>query len=183
VNPSLTGELLVATPVIEGGLFQRSVILVVDHNEDGALGVILNLPSRLPLGEVLPAWQELAVEPAVLFQGGPVGQESALAVARVPITAGDSAELRRFAPEFALVDLDADPDELDAIAGIRAFIGYSGWSAGQLEEEIDEGSWFVVPALGEDLVAPIDSLYQRVLRRSGGVAALHSTYLVDPSLN
>lgn len=175
---SLAGRLLVATPLISAGIFERAVIMMIEHNDDGALGVILNQPSEVPVMELLPGWPG-----EVIFQGGPVGEESALAVAYVERAGDELHGLRRFASEFALVDLDGIPEELTAVIGMRTFVGYSGWSAGQLEEELEEGSWFVVDAEGEDLLLDPELLYSRVLRRAGGSAALHSTYLSDPTLN
>jgi putative transcriptional regulator len=71
----LTGSLLVATPLIGEGIFERAVILVVDHSDDGAFGVILNQPSEIPVEEILPTWGEAMSEPAVIYQGGPVGDD------------------------------------------------------------------------------------------------------------
>lgn len=178
----LTGSLLVATPLIGEGIFERAVILVVDHSDEGAFGVILNLPSEVPVDEILPAWGEAVSPPSVIFQGGPVGEDSALGI--VVLERGVSLPgLRPFTDTFALVDLDSDPAALHGLLGVRTFVGYSGWSAGQLEDELAENSWFVVPAEVEDLTADTATLYQRVLRRAGGIAALHSTYLASPSLN
>lgn len=175
---SLTGRLLVATPLINGGIFERAVILLIEHNDDGALGVILNQPSEVPVMELLPGWPG-----EVIFQGGPVGEESALAVAYIERAAQEKTGLRRFSSDFALVDLDGVPEQLDPVLAMRTFVGYSGWSAGQLEEELEEGSWFIIDARGEDLAVDPHLLYSRVLRRAGGSAALHSTYLSDPGLN
>lgn len=175
---SLAGRLLVATPLINTGIFERAVIIVIEHNDDGALGVILNQPSEVPVMELLPGWPG-----EVIFQGGPVGEESALAVAYIERAADELQGLRRFSTDFALVDLDGVPEELRHVLGMRTFVGYSGWSAGQLEEELEEGSWFVVDAQGEDLLVEPELLYARVLRRAGGSAALHSTYLSDPTFN
>lgn len=176
----LAGRLLVATPLIGRGIFDHAVILLIEHNDDGALGVILNQPSEVPVMELLPTWAEGG---AVIFQGGPVGEESALAVAVVDPEPTALPGLRRFASQFALVNLDSDPAQLGQVHGIRTFVGYSGWSPGQLEDELREESWFVVDAEGEDLLRDPDELYSLVLRRAGGSMALHSTYLSDPSLN
>lgn len=176
----LEGRLLVATPLIGGSIFERAVILLVEYNDEGALGVILNQPSEVPVVELLPGWSESG---DVVYQGGPVGEESALAIAYVEREPENLPGMKRISADFALVDLDGNPAELNHVLGMRTFVGYAGWSAGQLEEELEEGSWFVMDALGEDLLAPSLSLYQAVLRRAGGVMALHSTYLADPSLN
>lgn len=179
---SLTGSLLVATPLIGEGIFERSVILIVDHSEEGAFGVILNLPSEVEVDEILPAWGEFVSAPSVIFQGGPVGEDSALGVAAIERGLAING-LRPFTDSFALIDLDGDPCALTGTLGARTFVGYSGWTSGQLEEELGENSWFTVPAEVEDLTTAPETLYQRVLRRAGGIAALHSTYLSSPSLN
>lgn len=178
----LTGQLLVATPLIGEGIFERAVILIIDHSDEGAFGVILNLPSEVEVEEILPAWGGFVSAPSVIFQGGPVGEESALAIAAIERGA-TSAGIRPFTGSFALIDLDGDPERLVSTLGARAFVGYSGWSSGQVEEELAENSWFVVPAEVEDLTTDPETLYQRVLRRAGGIAALHSTYLASPALN
>lgn len=178
----LTGYLLVATPLIGEGIFERAVVLMIDHSAAGAFGVILNQPSEVPVEEILPIWSEFMSAPAVLYQGGPVGDDSALAVA-ITQARFTAPGLRPFHGSFALIDLDGDPASLTGVLAARAFVGYAGWSEGQLEEELSENSWFTVPAEVDDLIVPADTLYQRVLRRAGGIEALHSTYLSNPSLN
>lgn len=178
----MTGSLLVATPLIGEGIFERAVILMIDHSDEGAFGVILNSPSEVDVDEILPTWGEFVSTPSVIFQGGPVGEDSALGVAAIERDA-NRIGLRPFSECFALIDLDGDPALLHGTLGARTFVGYSGWSTGQLEDELGENSWFVVPAEVEDLTTPPDTLYQRVLRRAGGIAALHSTYLSNPTLN
>jgi putative transcriptional regulator len=116
----LTGQLLVATPETGGEVFRRSVVLVLHHDEEGAHGVVLNRPIEAAVDAVLPGWEDHVTKPATLFQGGPVGLDSAL----------------------GLVDLDVPPlVVVPEIAGLRIFAGYSGWSAGQLEREVREGGW------------------------------------------
>ena len=145
---TLTGRLLVATPALGDSNFERSVVLVLDHDEDGALGVVINRPTPLDVSEVLPVWQPLATEPGVLFQGGPVALDSALGLALVP-GEGEEEPLgwRRVVGRVGLVDLDAPPEVLAAeVSRLRIFAGYAGWGAGQLEDELAEGAWYVVDA-------------------------------------
>jgi putative transcriptional regulator len=191
---TLTGRLLVATPALGDSNFERSVVLVLDHDEDGALGVVINRPTPVDVAEVLPVWQPLATEPGVLFQGGPVALDSALGLALVP-GAGDEEPLgwRRVVGRVGLVDLDVPPEVLAAgVSRLRIFAGYAGWSAGQLEEELAEGSWYVVDArfggtgpgdTGDPFSEAPENLWRAVLRRQGGDLAMVSTYLDDPSLN
>lgn len=184
------GRLLVATPLLGDPNFRRAVVLIVEHEvTEGTLGVVLNRPTKIPVGQVLEQWTELATEPAVLFRGGPVAQNSAIALAMVP---GKEEPLgwRALdgAPALArlgLLDLDAPPRLLaPAIQSLRVYAGYAGWSAGQLEAEIDEGAWFVVPAEpGDVFAAEPERLWPAVLRRQGGDLAFLATYPDDPSLN
>src|SRR5690348_7891784 len=82
--PSLTGRLLVASPALTDPNFDRAVVLLLDHDEEGTLGVVLNRPTSVGVGDVLEPWAKLAVQPAVVFQGGPVSLDSALGLAVVP---------------------------------------------------------------------------------------------------
>jgi putative transcriptional regulator len=182
------GHLLVAAPALVDPNFNRTVVLLLDFDESGALGVVLNRPSPVPVGEILADWSELAGEPGVLFHGGPVSTDSALAVA---VLAAGESELdepvgwRRLFDETGIVDLDT-PTELvtGAVSGLRIFAGYAGWGAEQLEEEIEEGSWYVIPSTPADVFsADPEGLWMRVLRRQPGELAWVSTRPLDPSLN
>lgn len=180
------GRLLVATPALVDPNFAHTVVLLLDLDEDGALGVVLNRPSPVPVGDILDAWSDVAREPGVLFQGGPVGTDSALAVAALASgTAEEPIGFRRLFDRTGIVDLDA-PVELvsPAVSGVRIFAGYAGWSADQLEAEVEEGSWYVVPSEPSDLFdADPERLWMRVLRRQPGELAWVSTRPLDPTLN
>ena len=180
------GSLLVATPMLVDPNFDHTVVLLLDVDDNGALGVVLNRPSPVPVHEVLPGWTDVLAGPDVLFQGGPVGTDSALAVADVPPD-GDEEPVgfRRLFGATGIVDLDT-PTEImaPALTHLRIFAGYAGWGTGQLEAEIEEGSWYVVPALPGDLFgADPERLWSRVLRRQPGELAWVSTRPVDPTLN
>ena len=187
---SLTGRLLVATPVLADPNFRRTVILVVEHEaEEGTLGVVLNRPTDVPVERVLDAWSDLVTGPSVVFKGGPVAPNSALAIGLVP---GDAEPLGWHALDGAaatsrlgLVDLDAPPGLLAAaIVSLRVYAGYAGWGAGQLKAEIEEGAWYVVPADPSDAFRPDpERLWAAVLRRQGGELAYVATYPDDPGLN
>jgi putative transcriptional regulator len=185
------GLLLVATPQLDDPNFRRSVVLVVEHDmEGGTLGVVLNRPTEVPVDRVLPPWAELVTGPSVVFQGGPVALDNALALARLPgedeplgwrALDGGSPEVAR----VGLVDLDAPPALLaPELLQLRVFAGYAGWSAGQLRTEIEEGAWYLVPAEAGDVFAgDPDRLWRQVLRRQGGDLAFVSTFPEDPTLN
>ena len=180
------GQLLVATPILVDPNFDHTVVLLLDHDENGALGVVLNRPSPVPVRTILPDWSETVHEPDVIFQGGPVGTDSALAVAYL---AGDGDRepvgFRRVFGDTGIVDLDAPPELLaSAIAGMRVFAGYAGWGGGQLESEIEEGSWLVVSSTRSDVFgASPERLWADVLRRQPGELAWMSTMPADPTLN
>ena len=182
------GRLLVATPQLVDPNFQHTVVLVLDADEDGALGVVLNRPSPVPVEEVLPGWGEVLSRPDVLFQGGPVGTDSALAVADLRHDDGSGEEpvgFRRLFETTGIVDLDT-PTEImtPALDRLRIFAGYAGWGSGQLEAEVEEGSWYVVPAAPGDLYdADPERLWTRVLRRQPGELAWVSTRPLDPNQN
>jgi putative transcriptional regulator len=181
----LTGRLLVATPTLEDPNFRRTVVLVLDHSDDGALGIVVNRPLEVDVAAVLPAWQPYTTNPGRLFQGGPVQLDSALGLVAVPGDGREPEGVRRIIGSLGLVDLDTPPDALAGdVAGLRIFAGYAGWSSGQLEDEIGEGAWYVVDSEPRDPFtdAP-EGLWRAVLRRQRGDLALVSTYPDDPSMN
>lgn len=180
------GTLLVAAPTLTDPNFARTLVLLIDHGVEGALGVVINRPLGLDVREVLEPWAELASTPATLFSGGPVDEQAALAVGRLdPACDEEPVGWRPFHGDLGLVDLDT-PTELLAgtLSGLRIFAGYAGWSAGQLEDELAEGSWYVVGAEPGDVFAPApERLWGVVLRRQGGALAMLATQPEDPLLN
>jgi len=189
-NATRAGRLLVATPSLADPNFRRAVVLVVEHEpKEGTLGVVLNRPTDVSVGQVLEPWTDLASGPSVVFTGGPVAPTSALALARAT---GDGDPLGWRAldggPEMSrigLVDLEAPPEVLAAeIGSLRVFAGYAGWGSGQLESEIEDGAWYVLPGHpGDPFNAYPKQLWQEVLRRQGGELAMVATYPDDPRLN
>ncbi|WP_405798920.1 YqgE/AlgH family protein [Streptomyces sp. NBC_01506] len=181
---SLTGRLLVATPALADPNFDRAVVLLLDHDEEGSLGVVLNRPTPVDVGDILASWGALAGDPGVVFQGGPVSLDSALGVAVIP---GDEGPLgwRRVHGAIGLVDLETPPELLArALGSLRIFAGYAGWGPGQLEEELREGAWYVVESEPGDVSSPRpESLWRAVLRRQRSELAMVATYPDDPSLN
>ncbi|GLV51763.1 UPF0301 protein [Thermobispora bispora] len=183
------GRLLVATPLLEDPNFRRSVVLILEHDEDGGtLGVILNRPSEIAVHQVLPSWDALVTGPSVLFQGGPVQTDSALALAAV-MSGDEPLGWRRLqgktSTRLGTVDLDAPPEILAGeITQMRIFAGYAGWAAGQLESEIREGAWYVVDSEpGDTFNSDPENLWRAVLRRQRNELAFVSTFPDDPTLN
>jgi putative transcriptional regulator len=181
---SYAGRLLVASPRLVDPTFARAVVFLLDHDEEGALGVVINRPTELPLHAVLPSWSDAVVEPQMLFTGGPVETDSALGVA-LASGVGPVDAFKRLIGDYGLVDLEAEPlSVLGEVVGVRVFSGYSGWESGQLEYEIEEGSWYVVEAVTTDVLDPEpEHLWRTVLRRQPGDLAYLATLPEDPTLN
>lgn len=180
----LSGQIIVATPQIGGDIFNRSVVLLLHHDDEGAHGLVLNKPLGAPIERVLPGWEKHASAPQELFQGGPVGLDTALGLVRVP-GMGDQLGIRVLFGSLGVVDLDAPPElVMPEVSDLRVFAGYSGWSAGQLENEIAEGSWYVCEATPQDAFTAVpDGLWSGVLRRQRGELAWVASYPEDPHLN
>jgi putative transcriptional regulator len=179
---SLSGRLLVAAPSLKDPNFRRAVVLIGAHSEEGAMGVVLNRPSKVTVGEAVPALERAAGEAETVFVGGPVQPRSIVFLAEIldPAPAG-LLVLGRIgfpAPE-------ADVDDLsEAIARGRVFAGYAGWGEGQLEEEVENGDWIAQQALPEDVFTEDpEKLWSRVLARKGGAYVLMARMPLDPSLN
>ena len=180
--PPSAGRLLVATPLLTDPNFQRSVVYLLEHDEGGSVGVIVNRPSRTPVGQVLPVWHEAMCGPPVVFGGGPVQPDGALCLGRA---AAEVAGTRRVVDGVCTVDLDGDVHAVVAgTTGLRVFAGHAGWSPDQLAGEIAEGAWWVLPGTAEDVFsADPRPLWARVLRRQPPPLSLLSTFPPDPQLN
>lgn len=184
------GQLVVATPSLTDPNFSRTVVLLLQADEeDGSLGVILNRPTGTDLSEVLPSWAHLSADPAVVFTGGPVSPTSAVCLGRGRLRRAALAAYAELegVPGGAVgtVDLEAAPAELAAaVEHVRVFAGYAGWSRGQLEAEVAEGAWWVLDSLPVDAFASDPALlWQRVLLRQGPPIAFAASYPDDPTLN
>jgi putative transcriptional regulator len=181
------GTLLVAAPTMFDANFRRTVVFVIDHREEGTLGVVLNRPSDVPVDDVLPNWGRHVAEPQAVFVGGPVEKKTALCLAalRTGVMAATVPGVIAVRGPVALVDLDTDPELLlPKVRGVRVFAGYSGWDSGQLANEIDREDWLIVPALpGDVLASPNRDLWSQVLRRQGIPMALLATHPGDLQRN
>ena len=182
---SLRGRLLVATPPLVDPNFDRSVVLLLEHGEDGALGIILNRPTDASLASVLPDWHAHASAPGVVFSGGPVAPEAVIALARggtdAALGLGVGARRGRHRRRRAATR----PISEFPLEAMRVFVGYAGWAPGQLEAELEQDAWFVVTtrAVGSVLAAIPNSLWRDVLRRQRGRVAMFANYPADPTVN
>lgn len=181
--PSFRGRLLVATPLLSDGIFDRTVVLLLEHGAEGALGVVLNRPSDLELSDSLPGWSEVAVEPAVVFVGGPVAAGGALCLGRAG--GGGAPGWEPVVGRVGIVDLNLPAWEVvPDLDAVRVFSGYAGWGEGQLEQEVAAGAWLVVDGEPDDpLSAAPERLWRDVLRRQGGTTAWLANHPHEPSLN
>ncbi len=185
-HDSTVGKLLIAEPMLEDPNFDRTVVLMIEHTSDGALGVVLNRPTDLEVDAVLGEWASLAASPPVLYMGGPVEQNGVLALARRRMSDAEEAPgWTSVLGEIGTIDLHLEPDDVAAgVDGVRFFAGYSGWGGGQLEAELAEGAWLVVPAdPGDVFAADPDAMWRAVLRRQGGKVAMLAHFPAHPSLN
>lgn len=181
---SWAGRLLVATPTLLDPHFVRTVVLLLQHDdEDGALGVVLTRPSETAVHEVLPSWAPAVGVPDVVFAGGPVQPTAAVCLGRLSAPGGpDEGWAPLPDPLLGTVDLDRLP--FAGLAEVRVFAGYAGWSVEQLEAEVEAGAWWVLDALPGDAFTPRpELLWEQVLRRQGPPLAFAVTYPPDPTLN
>jgi putative transcriptional regulator len=175
---STARRLLVSVPTLADPNFFRSVVFIIEHTNEGALGLVLNQPTETALGDVLDAWGPYGAPPAVAFVGGPVQQhEAVIGLARVGgVDASDAWQ--PLLGRVGTVDLARDPvDTHPDVEAVRVFAGYSGWAPGQLDAELEAGGWLVVDALPDDLLTSDPSgLWRVVLRRQGGDLAMQANY-------
>jgi putative transcriptional regulator len=174
VEESLAGQLLIASPSMSDQ-FERAVVLVVEHNTEGAFGLVLNQPSDSTLGEVAADLGAALGGELVVHVGGPVQPSAVTAIAEHldPTTA-----TKQVLGGIGMVDLDDPP----ALGRVRVFAGYAGWGPGQLDAELEAEAWIVEPATPDDVFAEGD-LWAGVLERMGGEYALLARMPLDPSLN
>jgi putative transcriptional regulator len=180
-----SGMLLVATPALQDPNFVDTVVLLLDVTDDGALGVVLNRPSQVLVADVLEPWSDVVAAPEVLFRGGPVGTDGALAVARLRDPDEPPVGWRPVAGPVGMVDLDTPSELVDgSLAAMRVFAGYAGWGVGQLAGEVEEGSWYVVSGeAGDAFRGETSGLRRDVMRRQPGMLAWHVNRPVDPDMN
>ena len=180
---SLKGRLLVASPALVDPNFRRTVVLVAEHTEDGgAMGVVLSRPSEAQVAEAAPMLEPLVEPGAVVHVGGPVEPGAVLVVAEFDDP--DDAAAVVF-DGVGFMSGDSEPEDVAAATRrARIFVGYAGWSPGQLEEELEEESWLVLDPEPSDVFAPdAEDLWSSVLARQGGTLSLLARMPPDPSMN
>jgi putative transcriptional regulator len=178
---SLRGSLLIAGPKLFDPNFRMTVVLVGEHNEEGAIGVVLNRSSGVSVSEAAPALSPLVGEEAGLFLGGPVEAQGAVVLA--DFEEPEMAGLLAFGSIGFLIG-DVPAEAATGIRRARVFAGYAGWGEGQLEREMEDDSWIIEPATPEDVFTDDpEGLWSGILRRKGPKYRLLSTMPFDPSLN
>ena len=174
MTESLRGKLLIAAPSLFD-YFRRTVILMVEHTEEGAFGVVLNRASESTVGEAVPALADLAGADEPVQIGGPVATDSVVVLGEF-----DDPEA---SPKVVVGDLGVvDPEEAAAVRRVRIYAGHAGWGPGQLEGELENEAWLIEPASSQDPFRE-DDLWSAALQRRGGEYALIATMPDDPSLN
>lgn len=178
---SIKGHLLVAGPSLTDPNFHRSVVLVGEHSEDGALGVILNRSSESTVAEAVPELTEILDADEPVHVGGPV-QPSAIVVLADFVDIDRAGAL--VLDTVGFLPAEVDPDDLGELRRARVFAGYAGWGPGQLDDELADGSWIVEPASADDVFTSTpDALWSDVLRRKGGPYSVLALMPPDPSTN
>lgn len=179
---SLRGKLLIASPALVDPNFRRTVVLIGPHDEQGALGLVLNRPSEVRVSDVVENLEPLAAPDELLFVGGPVAPSAVVVLAQF---SDPSLAAMTIVGDIGLPSMNAEPARLAAgVSHSRCFAGHAGWGPGQLDEELDEESWIVQELLTDDLwLAPERDLWAAILQRKGGEYALLARMPMDPTLN
>lgn len=175
MGPEIAGSLLVATPRLIDPNFYRTVVLMIQADEDGVVGLVLNRPTSEPVVDHLPGWAERTVPPGVIHLGGPVEPEVAICLSLTP------EGMPTGVAGLSIIDVTADPDPQGP--AVRIYSGYAGWGGAQLEAELEEGSWYVVQASPDDPFEEPQGQWRRVLRRQPGFLSVVATYPDDIRMN
>jgi putative transcriptional regulator len=178
---SLQGHLLIAGPGLTDPNFWRTVVLVGEHSDEGALGIVLNRSSDTSVEEAVPELAVLAEGMGAVHVGGPV-QPSAVVVLADFAEPDDAGAL--VLDSVGFLPSDVEPESLGELRRARVYVGYAGWGPGQLDDELEEGSWIVEPAVPDDVFTnDPEGLWSAVLRRKGGPFSVLAAMPPDPSLN
>lgn len=180
---SLQGQLLLDGGKLAGSFFHRTVVLVCQHDAEGAFGLVLNRPSQSKLGEALVADLPETIKSQILYVGGPV-QTTALSVLHSDIFLPKASVMPNLNLEHSLDSLIELGDSFSPTQKIKVFAGYAGWSPGQLDDEMRRKAWLTHPAT-LDLVFTADpaALWANILRQKGGAYRLLAQTPEDLSWN
>lgn len=179
MDESLRGSLLIAAPQLLDPNFRRTVVLVADHGDEGAMGVILNRPSGMTVSDAAPDLEPLVGPDAPIYAGGPVQPSSGVVLAEVA-----EADEPVFGDVVLVPGLGELADVIDGAGSVRVFAGYAGWAPGQLDDELSRDDWIVAPAEASDVFSEEpETLWGTVLERKGGRYALLARMPEDPSQN
>jgi putative transcriptional regulator len=178
---SLEGKLLIASPALLDPNFKRTVVLVTEHTDEGAAGLVINRPSESVVSDLVPQLEPLVEDGEQVWVGGPVQPNAVLVLGE--FVDPDEAAVPLFGA-LGFPSLDDPEDVLPVTTRRRVFAGYAGWGAGQLEDELERDDWIVETAEADDpfTEAP-EQLWAEVLRRKGGVYELVARMPEDPSVN
>ena len=180
---STRGKLLVATPTLVDPNFRLTVMLMLEHGTEGALGLVLNRPSELPVRGAIDEWATATSEPRVVFVGGPVSQSSVIALASVALDDADE-HWSQVIGRLGTIDLEKQPGDIGGLDQVRIFAGYAAWAPGQLEAELAENAWFVLEHDASDpFSADPDELWWDVMARQSGELNQLRHYPHNPSDN
>jgi putative transcriptional regulator len=179
----LKGRLLLDNGSLRGSFFQRTVVLVCQHDAEGAFGLVLNRATGSDVGDMIVADLPDALKKYPLYLGGPV-QPSALSFLHSDAFIPDANVLPNLSLSHSLDSLVEIGESLSPSLKIRLFAGYAGWSAGQLEDEMKRKAWLTHPASLELVFdTATEQLWQKILRQKGGKYRLLAQAPEDLSLN
>lgn len=177
------GRLLISEPFLPDPNFERTVVLLCEHNEEGSFGFVLNKPSILKVNEVM---QDLEGVENLVFVGGPVQQDTLHFIHRNASleNAVEIVEKIYWGGAFENLMAMLDSRQITAV-DIRFFLGYSGWGPGQLDSELAQDSWIVCDYVTDQLLFDTgpDVMWRKALENMGGRFSMYSNYPVDPRLN
>lgn len=180
---STQGRLLVSVPDTGDPNFDLTVVFMIEHDQNGALGLIVNRPGSADLLELLPVPQKLVASPQKIFFGGPVSMGAVLALGRRRLDGSDENLVPVSGP-IALVDVEALAEDRVDVDVVRFYNGYSGWAPGQLDAEIAAGGWHIADAMPDDVFCDEpERLWRSVMRRQGGRLAAQALFPEDVSSN
>lgn len=177
------GRLLVSEPYLPDPNFERTIILLCEHNDDGTIGFILNKPSLSKLSELI---SELDAFHNPVGVGGPVQQDTLHYIHRCADVEGaiEVASGIFWGGEFEDVIQKMNTSQIN-FTDIKFFLGYSGWSTGQLDDELELNSWIVSGKVTKELIFETepDQMWKKTLREMGGRFSMYANYPVDPTMN